>query len=377
MRRLRRLTVAGLRRHAAARTFEPPRALADAIHALGFVQIDPLRAPARAQDLILRQRVPGYREGDLDRAYASLGLTEDFVHVHGVLPAGLRRLLHPRATQRTWHVERERPQLADAILDFIARHGPTHPRDLHKAFGRDPIVNAWGGQSAATTRMLEVLHYRGRLHVVRREGSIKVYGLAPPFGGVLPSRTRATRALMLLVRLYAPLHVSTLRQLALMASDVDVSTDERERIVTRLIESAAVRSGELDGVRYVWPADDTRAAAEPEERVRLLAPFDPFVWDRRRFAQLNGWEYRFEAYTPAAKRRYGYYALPLAWRERVIGWANIARRGVKLDVATGFVAAPPRGRPFARALDEELARLEAFMTRSDAAPSERPRKADR
>ena len=60
--------------------------------------------------------------------------------------------------------------------------------------------------------------------------------------------------------------------------------------------------------------------------MRLLAPFDPVVWDRRRFEILWGWAYRFEAYTPAAKRTLGYYALPLLWRDRVIGWGNLAVR---------------------------------------------------
>ena len=60
--------------------------------------------------------------------------------------------------------------------------------------------------------------------------------------------------------------------------------------------------------------------------MRLLAPFDPIVWDRRRFELFWGWEYRFEAYTPVHKRRLGYYALPLLWRDRVIGWANVSRQ---------------------------------------------------
>ncbi len=60
----------------------------------------------------------------------------------------------------------------------------------------------------------------------------------------------------------------------------------------------------------------------PPRRVRFLAPFDPVVWDRRRFEHLWGWPYRFEAYTPSAKRIRGYYAMPLLWCDRVIGWAN-------------------------------------------------------
>jgi uncharacterized protein YcaQ len=361
-----------LRRRAAARTFSEPVDIAAAVAGLGFVQMDPLRAPARAQDLILRQRVAGYRAGDLDRAYASLGLAEEFVHVHGVVAADTRRLLHPRARLRQWHVEREHPTLAREILDHIARAGPTHPRDLHRAFGRRAIVNGWGGQSAATTRMLEVLHYRGLVHVVRRDEGIKVYGLAAPLPARPPSaRTRALGVLDLLLRLYAPLPVATLRELARMAGDDDLDNAARERIVTRFLASDALASDEVDGVRYFWPADDPVPPPAAEETVRLLAPFDPYVWDRRRFEHLHGWDYRFEAYTPARKRRYGYYALPLVWRERAIGWANVTRTKRGLGVRTGFVGAPPRGRPFAHAFDAEVARLEAFL-REDAVPAATP-----
>jgi uncharacterized protein YcaQ len=288
------------------------------------------------------------------------------VHVHGVLPAALRRYLHPRATQRTWRVEQERPELARAILDHIARAGPTHPRDLHRAFGRDVIVNGWGGRSVATTRMLEVLHYRGHLHVVRREDGIKVYGLAPPLARPLSQGTRARRVLEMLVRLYAPVHVSTLRELARMAGDDDVSNEARDAIVARFLASDWLAHGELDGARYVWPADDPVPPADVDDTLRLLAPFDPFVWDRRRFEQVHGWDYRFEAYTPASKRRFGYYALPLVWRDRAIGWANVRRAGERLDVETGFAGAAPRGRPFARALEAEISRLGEFLRAGEA-----------
>ena len=69
----------------------------------------------------------------------------------------------------------------------------------------------------------------------------------------------------------------------------------------------------------------TRGKAVVPEKVRLLAPFDPVVHDRTRFELLWRWVYRFEAYTPVAKRKLGYYALPLLWRDRVIGWGNVAR----------------------------------------------------
>ena len=86
--------------------------------------------------------------------------------------------------------------------------------------------------------------------------------------------------------------------------------------------------------------------------MRLLAPFDPVVWDRRRFELFWGWAYRFEAYTPAAKRRLGYYALPLLWRDRVIGWGNLAVVDGELAAELGYVTGrAPRDAAFRRALE--------------------------
>jgi len=363
-----RIDRAALRRHAMARTMFAPRTLQDAIETLGFVQIDPLRAPARAQDLILRHRVDGYRAGDLGRAYAALPLIEDFVHVQGVLPAHMRRLLHPRVIDRTWHVEDEHPRLAAALLAHFRRHGPTAPRDLVRTFGRVAVVNGWGGQSSATSRMLEVMHYRGQVHVVRRDDGLKVYGLAPPMPRPLAPSTRMTGVLQLLLRLYAPLPVATLRELARMASDAAFDNAGRDRHLTRFMARADVVRAEVDGVTYLWPGDPPMGGDVDDSRVRFLAPFDPLVWDRRRFEHLHGWDYRFEAYTPAAKRRYGYYALPLAWRDRVIGWVNIRRAGEGLDVTPGFAGRAPAGRAFARAFDDEVDRLAIFLAPAVPAP---------
>jgi hypothetical protein len=86
------------------------------------------------------------------------------------------------------------------------------------------------------------------------------------------------------------------------------------------------------------------------------------VWDRRRFEILWGWAYRFEAYTPAPKRKLGYYALPLLWRDRVIGWANLSVTNGTLRSVCGYVASrPPRDPVFRRGLEEELNRLRVFL----------------
>jgi len=77
---------------------------------------------------------------------------------------------------------------------------------------------------------------------------------------------------------------------------------------------------------------------------------------------LWGWAYRFEAYTPIAKRKLGYYALPMLWRDAIIGWANVTTRNRDIDVEAGYVATRPRNRTFSRELDAELDRLRTFLS---------------
>jgi uncharacterized protein len=362
-------------RHAVARSLFPATSLMDAVARLGFVQLDPIRAPARAQDLILRHRVDAYRVGDIDRGYPELPLAEDRVHVYGLVPRAALRWLHPRERAYAWRVEREHPQLATRILDHVAKHGPTHPAALQRALALGRMTNAWGGQSAIGTRMLEALHYRGHLEVVRRERGVRIFGLASPMPKPLSPRTRATAILRLLVSLYAPLPQATLRQLARMITPSSLPEHERAGAMERLLRSAWLACREVDGLRYLWPRGEI-VPGECADDVRLLAPFDPLVWDRRRFRHLWQWDYRFEAYTPAARRRLGYYALPLLWRSEVIGWANVAVKAGTLDVATGFARPAPRGIAFRRAFDAEIARFEAMLLpRPDAGALEVPARA--
>jgi uncharacterized protein len=141
------------------------------------------------------------------------------------------------------------------------------------------------------------------------------------------------------------------------------NVDYVKRIELMVTRGELIRA-EIDGLSYVWPADEsveTKTEAEADTSVRLLAPFDPIVWDRRRFEHLWGWAYRFEAYTPPAKRKLGYYALPLLWQSQVIGWANAKVDAGRLNIAFGFTGTKPKARAFVNALDEEVERFRGFL----------------
>jgi len=353
------LTLARLRRMAIAASFRAPATLGAAIRAMGFVQADPIRAPARAQDLILRHRVAGYRAGDLERTFVRLTLEEDFLYAYGIMPRDTWRLLHPRHDAQSDDGRHVPSGLAADVLAFVRERGAAHPRDLAERFGRERALNGWGSWSAATTRALQGLHYYGLLRVAQRRDGIRVYAPAPPHDEPIAREERARRIVALVVRILAPLPERSLRPTCALLSRGMPDLGDPGEAVRALLASGELESGEAEGERYLWPAG--LVAREAPDVVRLLAPFDPLVWDRRRFGMLWDWEYRFEAYTPAAERRLGYYAMPLLWGEQVIGWANASLTGGMLSVTPGFNRGAPKGAEFRRAFDAEVARLNAFL----------------
>ncbi|RTL21714.1 MAG: winged helix-turn-helix domain-containing protein [Burkholderiales bacterium] len=353
--------IAALRRYAVARSLFTPTTLAKAVERLGgFVQADPLRAPARAQDLTLRHRVRGYRAGDLERRYPRLALQEDFFINYGFVTPELRTLMHPRTTHRVWDAARR--ELADAVLAEVARLGEAHPADVDAALGHGAVRNWFGGNSRLSTELLDGLHYRGRLDVVRRDRGTRVYRLAADWRPHDDPQAAMDRMADALVQKYAPLPAASLSQLINMLFHAAYQWQHlRKPTAARARERLA--HARVDGIDWFWPADEdpTRGWRIPSQ-VRLLAPFDPVVWDRRRFELLWGWAYRFEAYTPAAKRVRGHYALPLLWRDQVIGWANAGVSGGRLSLECGYVSSrAPRDAGFKEALAEERERLAIFL----------------
>lgn len=351
------LTLADLRRHAVARSLFTPVTLPQAIARLGFVQADPIRAPARAQDLTLRHRVKGYRAGDLERRYAALKVEEDFFVNYGFVTPELHALMHPRSALREWPAERWAE--AEAVWHFVHARGEAHPREVDDHFAHGHTTNGFGGRSKASTQLLDAMHYRGLLRVARREGGIRLYAAHQP--QTPPDDVPATldRLVDVLVMKYAPLPQPGLRQLvAMLQHAVPQWKGQLRPALQRAMQR--LPHAEVDGVRWFWPEGEDPASRrwKTKDRVRLLAPFDPVVWDRDRFERLWGWAYRFEAYTPPAKRVRGYYAMPLLWRDEVIGWGNLSVADGRLQARLGYVgAAPPAGKDFQQALDAELAAI--------------------
>jgi uncharacterized protein len=371
------ITLDALRRYAIARTLFTPTTLPAAIKRLGFVQADPIRAPARAQDLTLRHRVKGYCAGDLERRYAALGIEEDFFVNYGFVPRATQALMHPRTPRVAWPPARI--EQAQAVLAYVQAHSHdgrgVHPREVDAHFAHGRALNWFGGSSNASTQLLDAMHYRGMLRIAGRVSGVRTYAVFAGVPVVLSSLDlqpkspstpdQAIDALIdVIVHKYAPLPERSLAQLTSLLMQGGAPQWKALRPAAMVRAKQRLASAVVDGVAWYWPQGESPHSKRHEvtDTVRLLAPFDPVVWDRRRFELLWGWAYRIEAYTPAPKRVRGYYALPLLWRDQVIGWGNVSLAGGQLQADLGYVAGkPPPEAAFKQALGDELQRMRVFL----------------
>ena len=230
--------------------------------------------------------------------------------------------------------------MADAIVAQIRRDGP-----LSTAAFRDHNhpVDWWWAPTSAARAVMEALFVTGRLGIARRDGNRRYYDLIERLVPAELLTHRESEDDALRHRL-----LSRYRAVGLLAgqapADVIYSTGtvaDRARWMAELVEAGTLLPVAVDGmkqVRYVMADERSllEAAASRSRRaptVTFLAPLDPLIWDRRLLRELFAFDYIWEVYVPAAKRRYGYYVLPLLFGDRIVG-----RIEPRLDRRTGNLA---------------------------------------
>jgi uncharacterized protein len=244
--------LADLRRYAIARSLFKPTTLSRAIARLGFVQADPIRAPARAQDLTLRHRVADYRAGDLERRYPRLPIEEDFFVNYGFVPREVHALMHPRAARQGW--TRAHRRQADALLEFVRARGVVHPREVAAQFAYGKTTSWSSSSSNASTRLLDGMHYRGLLRIARREGGIRLYAPREANAAPLDQATTMDTLIDLAVNKYAPLPAATLSQLVVMLKfAVPHWLDARKSALARA--RSRLPNATIDGRTWYWPEE--------------------------------------------------------------------------------------------------------------------------
>jgi uncharacterized protein YcaQ len=268
--------------------------------------------------------------------------------------------MHPRTARTVW--SEARWAQAREVLAFVRERGVVHPREVEAQFRHGRVTNWFGGSSRASTELLDGMHYRGLLRVARRDGGTRCYAAREAHEPARDVPAAMDALVDAVVAKYAPLQAPSLSQLVMfLAAAAPQWRDERKGALARARRRLPHAS--VDGIDWFWPAGENPASRRHavDDAVRLLAPFDPLVWDRRRFERFWGWPYRFEAYTPASKRQLGHYAMPLLWREQVVGWANVSVRAGRLQPSIGFFGARIADAGFAQAVDDELQRLHVFL----------------
>jgi len=356
---MNKISVSEIRARAVRRTLFGPVSLAEAIAKLRFVQIDPIKAPATAQDLCLRHRVKDYKEGDIDRAYSKLNIEEDVLYAYGYVTRDLWTRLRPAKTPPPTGFEKQ-------VLTRIKKLGGHITADeLDPYFGRETVRSDWGGQSRASKKALETLHRSGRLRIAgRKNNGIRVYELTTAERPEISAVDRFNYLAQVVTELLSPVDRKRIQAiLSPLARSVFGPTLNRKMIsewLNNSLNNGYLVPADCEGFTYLWPAHAENDEEVPPS-VRFLAPFDPLVWDRYRFEHIWGWQYRFEAYTPPAKRLRGYYAMPLLWTNEVIGWVNIDFTNGKLKVDPGFINKKPSSKLFKTEFENEMERFNRFI----------------
>ena len=334
----------------------PVATVADALVHHGYIQVDPINICGRMHDLILRNRVAGYREGDL-HAHIHSAPRPGFEHCligHGIL-AAFPLSAWPFLTGRMRSRERLRNPwsgaltareavLADHILAELAARGPLTTDDIeHDGRAR----SAWGTQGRLVKRVFEKLFAHGRVLIAARRGFRRVYDLPervlPPEILNAPPRSERDAAIWAVLTKLRQRRLAALKrdELPLVADLVQPVSVEGRLLLYCLREDAAL-------------LEACGRTKDGEASVQLLAPLDPLIYDRRVTQELWDFEYTWEAYTPAHKRVRGYYALPALAGTQLVGHVDPkadrkarrlrvvsrrARRGYKLSAATTQLAA--------------------------------------
>lgn len=300
-----------------------------AVRRMGALQIDTISVVARSPYLVLWSRLGDYDPRWLDALLAEGRLFEYWAHEACFLPIEDYPLYRHRMLDHGWAGWRYAHKWMDAhredaarLLQHVRERGEVRSTDFERV---DTRGGWWSWKPEK--RMLESLFTAGELMIARREGFQRIYDLRervlPSWDDArLPSADEVRRALVL-----NAVRAMGIAKAKWVADYFRMDKTSTKALPERLADAGDLLRVDVDGWKepaYIHPdhADAARAAAAGRLKpvlTTLLSPFDPLVWDRGRASEMFGFEYRIEVYTPAPKRIYGYYVLPILHRGRLIG----------------------------------------------------------
>lgn len=330
---VRRLAVAAQGYATRDRVASPDRVAAE-VRRLSAVQLDSISAVERSHRLTLLSRAGRYPRGTVSRLLRAGRLFEWWAHEACLLPMEDWPLWRSRMLASPDHpwwgsIIADDPGLADRVMGEIRERGPLGSRDFD---GEASGPGMWRLKPAK--RMLEALWSAGRLVIAGRQGFQRLYDLPERvipdamLGAPLPGEAEFLRTIVeRAVRARGALTVAgVVEHWRLRGGVAGVRGAVESLVADESLRLCPVAGG---GAPVLVPADADPAAARPAGAV-LLSPFDNLLWDRPFAERIFGFSHLIEVYKPAPQRRFGYYVLPLLWRDRVVGRADL-----KADRAAG------------------------------------------
>ncbi len=324
--------------------------LLETIRALGCVQLDTISVVSRSHETVLWSRLGRYDPSLLAQLHHPDGaLIEYWVHAAALVPVEffpyVRRRMAFYAAQDSW--AREHADVLDRVRGRIRNGGPLASRDFERPDGPRPDPWTWWG-GKPERQALDALWSAGELVVLKRDGFQRTYDLTDrvlPGARETPLPSEVEQRRWFVERALRALGVATARWTSDYfrgGSRPYVPPREAAAELTAMATEGLACRVTVDGLEepaWLAPAQaahlvDIRAGRRRPTLTTLLSPFDNLVWHRGRIAALFGFDYRLESYTPAPKRRYGYYTLPILHRGRLVGRLDPSydRRGRVLTV---------------------------------------------
>ena len=312
----------------------PAGGLKGLIDQLGYVQMDSINVVERAHHLILGARLDEYEPKQFEALQAERHLFEHWTHDASAIPVAHYphwKVRFPRSRARilasAWWRERvgaEREALLTAVLARVREEGPLGSSAFDQGHpGKAGGWWDWKPQKAA----LEFLWHTGELAVAHRVHFQKVFDLPErvfPGPAALPCPDEEAHRDWACASALERLGVATPKELAAFwnaVEPVEAAAWCAQAVKAGRIRKVEVQDGETDRACFAVNDWEARLAALPEApaTMTLLCPFDPILRDRNRALRLFGFDYRFEAFVPEAKRQYGYYVLPILEGDALVG----------------------------------------------------------
>jgi uncharacterized protein YcaQ len=349
-----------------------PKAVLQVLERLGSIQLDPIAVAGRNHDLVLHARVADYEPAWCDQLYGR-GIFEAYNKGLSLVPVNEFSWFRKALSRRPSQTLDENADVAKRVLARIRKEGPLSSADFERQTG--PTTDWFGMPTNAVRVVLEAYAVTGVLGLARREGNRRYYDLVER---LLPKKVLARKV---------PIHeqmrhrmLSRYRAHGLLGASPggDIYSGlgpakpdprvpgykGRNAVREELIERGDLVPVDVEGVRgkrFVVREEVAllESPPQPAPTVAFLPPFDPLVWDRPLLGSLFEFDYVWELFHPPAKRRWGWYVLPIVFRDRLVGRIEpkIDRAGARVDVLNlwwedGF--APKRAEGFVDAMREAI-----------------------